>query len=87
MPKRPNSQPFDPGDVAAEIVRRALPDQRVILLSDPPTAEERLQILAASLQGIPIIVADRYEMTMDEWVARYCTGKGQSDNAQAAERT
>ena len=73
-----------PAELAAEIVRRSgLADQRVILLSDPPTAEERLQLLAASLQGIPIMVADRYEMTEDEWVARYCTDQPGGGHAQA----
>jgi hypothetical protein len=71
-------------ELAAEIVRRSgLVDQRVILLSDPPTPEERLQLLAASLQGIPIMVADRYEMTLDEWVARYCTDQPGGRHEQA----
>jgi hypothetical protein len=73
MPRR-----AQPGahDIAAEIVRRAnrltASESHVILLSDPPTAQERLQLLAAGLQDIPFMVGSRHCMTEDEWVERYC---------------
>jgi hypothetical protein len=61
-------------DIAAEIVRRAGtgPDPSFILLSDPPTAEERLQLAAAALQGTPVLIGPRQPMTEEEWIARYC---------------
>ena len=66
-------------DIAAEIVRRVNgPEQRppyVIRLSEPPTAHERLQLLAAKLQRTPIAIMP-HKCTMEEWVARYGRLKG-----------
>ena len=72
-------------DIAAEIVRRAnaahgdcLP---YITLSDPPTPQERLQLLAATLQGIPVLITDNECLTAEEWEARYCTQDSRADHA------
>jgi len=61
-------------DIAAEIVRRAgrPTDSWFILMSDPPTAEERLQLAAATLQGVSVLLVPRKPMTEEEWIARYC---------------
>jgi hypothetical protein len=64
-------------ELAAEILRRAnashgdrLP---YIKLSDPPTPQERLQLAAATLQGIAVLITEDECMTAEEWEARYCT--------------
>jgi hypothetical protein len=61
-------------DAAAEIIRRTLdPDGRppyVIRLSDPPTSQERLQLLAARLQRTPVVRMP-HKCTMEEWIAKY----------------
>jgi len=63
-------------DVAAEIVRRTGLQHGqtgiAIVLSDPPTAEERLELLAAELLGIPVLIMERECMTEEQWIARYC---------------
>jgi hypothetical protein len=67
---------FDGRDVAAEIVRRAGrtgPAACYVLVSDPPTAEERLELAAAALQGVSVLLVPRKPMTEEEWIARYCT--------------
>jgi len=72
-------QSFDRRDVAAEIVRRAgrpnspEADAWYISVSDPPTAEERLQLAAATLRGVLVLVMPREPMTEEEWIAHYCT--------------
>ena len=68
-------------DIAAEIVRRAESTSEtgggyVVRLSDPPTAQDRLQLLAARLQGRPIAIMPHKCITMDEWTARYQWLKG-----------
>jgi|tagenome__1003787_1003787.scaffolds.fasta_scaffold20819777_5 hypothetical protein len=77
MPSRSRQRRPEPHDIAAEIIRRAslLNDpysgSHVIVLSDPPTAQERLQLIAADLQGTPMMVTTP-SMTEDEWEKRYC---------------
>jgi ribosomal protein L36 len=56
--------------IAAEIVRRA-GRVYVIRLSDPPTASERLQLMAARLLRTPIAIMPTKCVTVDEWLARY----------------
>ena len=71
MPQAPDLR-----DIAAEIVRRAShggPDACYVFVSDPPTAEERLQLAAAALRGFPVLIVPREPMTEEEWIARYCT--------------
>jgi hypothetical protein len=62
-------------DIAAEVIRRAKDDddrdRYVVRLSDPPTPQERLQLLAARLQRRPIAIMPHKCATMDEWTARY----------------
>jgi hypothetical protein len=41
-------------------------------VSDPPTVQERLQVLAARLQGTDAVAIPRRGMTEEEWIARYC---------------
>ena len=83
--RSPKQQP-DGRDIAAEIVRRAglltgdaEAGARIIALSDPPTPLERLQLLAASLQGVPVAVMRRHCMTVEEWVGRYCMAETDQD--------
>jgi hypothetical protein len=64
-------------DVAAEIIRRvteanaAIGGGYVVRLSDPPTPQERLQLLAAHLQRRPIVVMPHKCHSMEEWIAHY----------------
>ena len=67
-------------DLAAEIIRRvsastANSDSRalpyVIHLSEPPTAEERLQLAACRLMRQPIAIVLGKCLTIEEWVQRY----------------
>jgi hypothetical protein len=39
-------------------------------LSDPPTAHERLQLIAARLEQRPIVVMPHKCATVDEWISR-----------------
>ena len=63
--------------MAAEIARRvgeanaATGGGYVVRLSKPPTPQERLQLLAARLQGTPFVIMPHKCATMDEWAARY----------------
>jgi hypothetical protein len=63
-------------DVAAEIIRRvgeanaSTGGGYVVRLSDPPTPQERLQLLAARLQRRPVAIMP-HKRTMEEWIARY----------------
>jgi hypothetical protein len=61
---------YDLHDLAAEVVRRA-DSSHIIRLSIPPTPTERLQLLAARLEGRPIAIMPIPCETMDEWVRRY----------------
>ena len=63
-------------DIAAEIIRRAESSSEtgggyVVRLSNPPTAQERLQLLAARLQRTPIVIMPHKCATMEEWTERY----------------
>jgi hypothetical protein len=62
-------------DIATEVVRRATAAQGqdggyAVRLSNPPTPQERLQLLAARLQGTPIAIMPHPCKSTDEWVAR-----------------
>jgi len=47
--------PLDVREVAAAIVQRA--DQgHVLILSDPPTLEQRLHLMAAGIDGRPLLI-------------------------------
>jgi hypothetical protein len=67
-------------DIAAEIIRRSapaysdgiVPQACYVFVSDPPTVQERLQVLAARLQGTDAVAIPRRGMTEEEWIARYC---------------
>jgi hypothetical protein len=66
-------------DLAEEIVRRASKVDEagasilpyVIHLSDPPTAQERLQLAAVRLLGKPVAIMPTPCATVEEWLARY----------------
>ena len=64
-------------DIAAEIMRRAIgPDGNksyVVRLSQPPTADERLQLIAAHLERRPIVIMPHKCKSAEEWLA--CYGK------------
>ena len=69
----------DARDIAAEIIRRSAranggiaPQACYVFVSDPPTAQERLQVLAARLQGTDAVALPRHSMTDEEWIAQYC---------------
>ena len=66
MRKRPDLR-----ELAAEIVRRS-GGSNVIHLSDPPTASEQLQLLAARLQRRPVAIVPVRCATTEEWQRRYC---------------
>jgi hypothetical protein len=66
MRKRP-----DLHELAAEIVRRSGGSQ-VVHLSDPPTASEQLQLLAARLQRLPVAIVPVRCDTIEEWERRFC---------------
>ena len=71
-----------PADLAAEIVRRA-GGRTVVHLSEPPTTAERLQLLAARLQGTPIAIMPHPCKTLDEWDRRYArAARGEVDDQQ-----
>ena len=63
--------------LAAEIVRRVTAANAetgggyVVRLNDPPTSTERLQLLAARLEGRPIAIMPHKCKTVDEWQERY----------------
>ena len=76
MPSRPLKTP-SPRDIAAEIVRRVAATNTepgggyVVRLSDPPTPQERLQLLAAHLERRPIVIMPHKCQSIGQWVARY----------------
>ena len=63
------------GDLAQEIVRRALEGRAelpyVVHLSDPPTPQEQLLLAACRLMRKPIAIMPAKCETVEEWVARY----------------
>lgn len=64
-------------DIAAEIIRRvgeanaATGGGYVVRLSNPPTAQERLQLLAASLEGRKVAIMPHKCETTTEWVTQH----------------
>ena len=65
-----------PRDIAAEIVRRvssanAVTGGYVVRLSDPPTPQERLQVLAAHLERRAIVIMPHKCPSIEIWVSRY----------------
>lgn len=68
MPAR-SAKP-DARDIAAEIIRRGA-GSYVVRRSDPPTVHERLQLMAARLEGRKIAIMPYKCASMDEWMARY----------------
>ena len=77
LPSRPLKTPPSPRDIAAEIVRRVAEANAstgggyVVRLSKPPTARERMQLLAAHLERRPIVIMPHKCRSMEEWLARY----------------
>ena len=73
MSKRPRKS--DARDLASEIVRRcAAADgstKYVVCFSDPPTANERLQLAAARILRRPIAIVPAKCLTAGEWIARF----------------
>ena len=57
-------------ELAAEVVRRGHGEE-LIHLSVPPTASERLQLLAAQLQGTPIVIWPKNWEMLEEWLDYY----------------
>jgi hypothetical protein len=58
--------------VAAEVIRRAMAEAAsghgyVVRVSDPPTAHEQLQLLAARLAARPIVILPHVCRSMEEW--------------------
>ena len=74
MPRGPRLQTRD---IAAEIVRHVAEANAqtgrgyVVRLSEPPTPQERLQLMAARLQRTPIVIMQHKCSSMEEWIARY----------------
>jgi hypothetical protein len=64
-------------DTAEEIVRRALaahPDgvmPYVLRLSDPPTHDEQLQMMACQLLGKAVAIMPGKAIMADEWLEQY----------------
>jgi hypothetical protein len=80
MPKR--SRDYTPVDLAAEIVRRAA-GRYVVHLSEPPTAVERLQLMAARLQGTPFAIMPQPCKSLEEWDRCYArAARGEVDVQQ-----
>jgi hypothetical protein len=73
MSKRPGKS--DARDLAAEIVRRCAAAggsaSYVVRLSDPPTANERLQLAAARILRRPIAIMPAKCLSIGEWIARF----------------
>jgi len=73
MSKRPRKS--DARDLAAEIVRRCGAAggsaSYVVCLSDPPTANERLQLAAARILRRPIAIMQAKSLSVAEWIARF----------------
>jgi hypothetical protein len=70
----------DPRALAAEIIDRVMIDCHgerrlpyVIRLSTPPTARERLQLLAVRLQRSPVVIMPHKCKTTLEWIEQYST--------------
>lgn len=78
MPRR---APLQTRDIAAEILRRVREANTstgsgyVVRLSEPPTPQERIQLLAAHLERRPIVIMPHKCKTVEEWMARYDPSK------------
>ena len=78
MPKRARPK-ADARDLAEEIIRRmgAVDGGNehyvpyVIRFSDPPTAQERLQLMACRMLGRQIAIMPAKCLTVAEWIERY----------------
>jgi hypothetical protein len=76
MPRRSRA-PLRAHDIAAEIIRRVTEANAktgggyVIRLSDPPAPGERLQLLAARLQGTPFAIMPHKCATVEDWLGRH----------------
>ena len=69
MARRPDAR-----EIAAEIIRRVDGTggaSYVVRLSEPPTLNERLQLMAARLERRPIVIMPHKCKTVEEWAARY----------------
>ena len=60
----------DVRDIAAAIVQRA-PKGHVVQLSEPPTLEQRVHLMAARIERRPIVIMGPKCLSMDEWITRY----------------
>ena len=73
MTKRPRKS--HARDLAAEVVRRCAEvggsASYVVRISDPPTANERLQLAAARILRRPIAVMPAKCLTAGEWIGRF----------------
>lgn len=82
MPRRSRKQRPEAHDIAAEIIRRVTVANAetgggyVVRLSDPPTPNEGLQLMAAHLERRPIVIMPHKCKTADEWLKRYRELKG-----------
>lgn len=76
MSKR-NRAKLEPYDLVAEIVRRATAANGgdrlpyVVHLSEPPTAQEKLQLAACRLMQQPIVIVPGKCLTIEEWMQRH----------------
>jgi hypothetical protein len=63
--------------MAEEVVRRAqaaYPNGQlpyVLRISDPPTPEEQLQLIACQLVGKAVAIMPGKALTVDEWIEQY----------------
>jgi hypothetical protein len=64
----------------AEAIMRRAPQGNMLVLSDPPTLEERLHLMAARIDQRPIIVVTITRFAKDR-NERDCTQNGQADHA------
>jgi hypothetical protein len=77
-PRRPRPK-ADTRDIVEEIVRRMAAadgsdshyNSYVVRLSDPPTTEERLQLMACRMLGRQIAIMPAKCLTVAEWIKRY----------------
>jgi hypothetical protein len=73
MSKRPGK--LDARDLASEIVRRCTAadgsTRYVVCLSDPPTANEQLQLAAVRILRRPIAIMPAKCLSVGEWIARF----------------
>jgi hypothetical protein len=73
------SAKVEPRDVAAEIIRRARTTASrdgeslpyVVRFSDPPTANEQLQLAACKILGHRVAIMPAKCLTVQEWCERY----------------